>query len=253
MFSQQVVIDLLQTSASQLQELTKAYERLPITRCRRQARCCSTLPEMTLIETLPIIQCLMNMSSDDRQLVLQKTIGYFFLNPVEILSCPFLSERHCRIYRHRAFGCRAYGLWSPSYYAKLARQQRRAKKHLRQQWKHLGISLPEKVLAFEVPYCRWVETDATARLSDEALVQVAAEIETMSQSLSVWQQTFAERFFGDLSFFLAAIIYGTSEAVRLKFKLVKDIVATGEKKTFDAVIEELPDPFEKIKSCQDVT
>jgi Fe-S-cluster containining protein len=69
------------------------------------------LPEMTLVEALPVIRRLVEMAATMRNRLIKKIIGHFFLNPVEITSCPFLEGQECLIYPDRFFGCRSYGLW----------------------------------------------------------------------------------------------------------------------------------------------
>lgn len=142
MFSQHDIKKLLQNSVHLLQELKEPYELLPSTRCRRKTRCCSMLPEMSLVEALAVIKRLLDMPSAMRRQFVQNIVSYFFLNPVEITLCPFLEGQDCLIYEDRFFGCRAYGLWSQEYYEKLTAGVRGAKIHLREQWKDLGLSLP---------------------------------------------------------------------------------------------------------------
>ena len=243
MLSRQTIKYLLRTSSLQQQELKETYGHLPKTRCRREARCCSLLPEMTLVEALPIIQRLLDMPATDRQRLIQTIVAYFFINPVEITSCPFLKGQDCLIYTDRAFGCRAYGLWSHRYYKSLAEQHRHSKSHLRKQWENYGVSLPQKVLDFQMPYCLSVKIDSHASISDAMLLQMSQNIDATSKGFKRWHQTFSGAFFGDLSFFLTAMIFGTKEAVKMKFRLVKDILSTGKRTGLDVVTKELPDPF----------
>ena len=246
MFSRQVIKDLLQTSASGRQKLKDTYARLPATQCRRKAHCCSMLPEITLVEALSAIQCLANMPSAVRRGLAQKIIRYFFLNPVEITSCPFLNGRDCLIYMDRFFGCRAYGLWSRAYYEKLAAHNRQAKLHLRKQWESCGVSLPKKVYDFQRPYCLSVEIDGHAEINDKMLLRLSNKIETISKGFARWHQTFGQMYYCDLSFLAAAMVFGTSEAVQMKFRLVSNIVSTGNRTKLDKIIEDLPDLFAKL-------
>jgi hypothetical protein len=89
-FSSQIIKELLQTSDQKLKALKQTYALLPETRCRRNTRCCSLLPEMTLVEALLVIRRVLEMAEEVRNPLIKKTIGYFFLNPIEITSCPFL-------------------------------------------------------------------------------------------------------------------------------------------------------------------
>ena len=240
-FSPRIIKELLQTSDHQLQELKETYARLPATRCRRRTRCCSMLPEMTLVEALPVIRRLGEMAGDMRKRLIQKTIGYFFLNPVEITSCPFLEGQECRVYPDRFFGCRSYGLWSQAHYEALAVRDRKAKKHLQEQWKSLGVCLPKKVVDFQVPYCLCVETNGPEVIDDKTLLKASDRIEAISAGFSSRHQWFARRYFSDLSFLLSALMFGYKQSVQMKFTLVRDMVHTENRSKLDKIIQELPD------------
>ena len=240
-FSPHIIKELLQTSDHQLQELKETYSRLPATRCRRKTHCCSMLPEMTLVEALPVIRRLVEMAAAMRNRLIQKIIRYFFLNPVEITSCPFLEGRECLIYPDRFFGCRSYGLWSRARYETLAARDRNAKKHLQEQWKSLGVCLPKKVVDFQVSYCLCVETNGLAVIDDKTLLKASDRIEAISAHFSSWHQWFAQRYFSDLSFLLSALMFGYTEAVQMKFTLVRDMVNTENRTKLDRIIQELPD------------
>jgi len=245
-FSPHIIRELLQTSDHQLQELKETYARLPATRCRRRTRCCSMLPEMTLVEALPVIRRLGEMAGDMRKRLIQKTIGYFFLNPVEITSCPFLEGQECRVYPDRFFGCRSYGLWSRAYYETIAACDRKAKKHLQEQWKRLGVCLPKKVVDFQVPYCLCVETNGPAVIDDKTLLKASDRIEAISAAFSSRHQWFAQRYFSDLSFLLSALMFGYKQSVQMKFTLVRDMVHTKNRTELDKIIQELPDLCESL-------
>jgi hypothetical protein len=229
-----------------MRELKETYALLPATRCRRKAYCCSMLPEMTLVEALPIIQRLVDMAPAMRRRLLQKIISYFFLNPVEITSCPFLEGQDCLIYADRFFGCRSYGLWSQAYYEKLAASDRKAKIYLQKQWKNLDVSLPKKVIDFQVPYCRRVKTNDHAFIDDKTLLHVSDTIESISTRFSQCHQSFLQKYFCDLSFLLAALVFGHTTAVQIKFNVVYDIVNAGNRKRLDSIIEDLPDLFAEL-------
>ena len=240
-FSPRIIKELLQTSDHQLKELKEMYALLPETRCRRKAHCCSMLPEMTLVEALPVIRCLLEMATVTRNRLIKKIIEYFFLNPVEITSCPFLEGQECLIYPDRFFGCRSYGLWSPAYYETLAARDRKAKKHLQEQWKRLGVCLPKKVVEFQVPYCMCVETSDPAVIDDKILVQASDRIESISAGFSSWHQLFGQRYFSDLSFLLSSLIFGHTTAVQMKFTIVRDMVNTENRTILDGIIQGLSD------------
>ncbi len=241
MHSRGVIKKLLETSGSLLQELNEIYKLLPTTRCRRRTHCCSMLPEMTLVEALLAIQRLVYMAPAMRRRVVQNIIGYFFLNPVEITSCPFLDGQDCLIYEDRFFGCRAYGLWSREYYEELAARNRQSKTFLQKQWENLGVSLPQRVIDFQVPYCLCVEIDGNVCINDKMLLNISNKILELSHRFSHWHKSFSQRYFSDLGFLLASLVFGLSEAVQMKFTVVRDIVTLGNRSRLDRIVGELPD------------
>jgi Fe-S-cluster containining protein len=245
-FSHRIIKELLQTSDPQLKALKETYALLPKTRCRRNTRCCSLLPEMTLVEALLVIQRVLEMTEEIRNPLIQKIIGYFFLNPVEITSCPFLEGQDCLIYPARFFGCRSYGLWSRAYYEKLAARDRKAKRHLQEQWKDLGVCLPNKIVDFQVPYCPWVETISPKAIDDKTLLKVSDRIQAISAHFSSRHQWFARRYFSDLSFLLSALMFGYTQAVQLKFTTVRDMLHIENRTKLDNILKELPDLFAEL-------
>ena len=246
MFSQHDIKKLLQNSLHQLQELKETYALLPSTRCRRKTNCCSMLPEMSLVEALAVIKRLLDMPSAMCRQFVQKIVNYFFLNPVEITLCPFLEGRECMIYEDRFFGCRAYGLWSQEYYERLMDGARRTKIHLREQWNNLGLSLPSKVVDFQVPYCKDVEIDGNAFVDDRMLQNISDTIEAISSRLSHQHQSFSQVYFSDLSFLLSSIAFGLEESIKIKFTVVKDIITTGNMTGLEKIIDELPELCAKL-------
>jgi len=241
MFSWKVIRELLQTSAPGFPQLGETYAHLPAARCLRHAHCCSLLPEMTLVESLSAICKLLDFVPAIRRRIAQRIVGYFFLNPVEITTCPFLTGRDCLIYQDRFFGCRAYGLWSKGYYEKRAACDRQARVYLKQQWENLGVLLPREVIDFKLPYCRHVKPEGDAVIDDKGLLKVGDKIEALSKQFSPWHESFGKKYYSDLSFLLASLVFGASEAVQMKFTLVHDILATGNRQRLIQIVEELPD------------
>jgi Fe-S-cluster containining protein len=240
-FSTDVIRELLNTSVNQRQELGKTYARLSATRCRRKTYCCSLLPEMTLVEALVAIQRLSDMAPAVRRQMVRTIIRYFFLNPAEIISCPFLDSQDCLIYQDRFFGCRAYGLWSKDYYEKLVSRSRQVKVHFQRQWKKLGVPLPQPVIDFQVPYCRCVEPDGNGVIDDSQLMRTADAVNALSGQFSEWHELFGQKYFFDLSFFLASLVFGFAESVKMKFVIVREIVTTGNRTGLDRILGDIPD------------
>ena len=235
--------ELVQTSAALCRNLKTVYAGLPGTRCLRQGRCCALLPETTFLEVLQGMAAMMSWPFSDRLTIIKKTVRYFFCNAVEISSCPFLQGGDCLIYPDRFFGCRAYGLWSREYYRDLADKNRLGKKVLQQQWERLGLSLPNEVLAFEVPYCSSVKPDPPTSVTDEALSIISDGIDRLSRDLGPGDREFRENYFSDLSFFLTAWQFGPREAVRLKYFISRDMIQKKDQTRLDQALGRVTDPF----------
>lgn len=244
--SRQVVAELLRYSSVHLRGLAETYALLPETRCQRRALCCSLLPEMTLLEALGAIRLVAAMAPAIRMEVTRGFLRYFLLNPLEISSCPFLRGSDCLIYRERFFGCRAYGLWSPPHYEGEAARSRRAKELSRKQWAHLGVRLPREVVEFQVPYCPHVEVLDDGVVDDALLLAAQDRLEHLSRQLGPWHEVFRGSYFADLSFLMAGLAIGYTEAVRMKFSLVREVVATGNKTRIAEVLETIPDVCEGL-------
>jgi len=240
-FSEKVLQELLQDANPQLPVLQDIYKRIPATGCLRRTTCCSMLPETTLIETLAVLHQLSDMPSPDRKQIINSIVCYFFLNPVEITACPFLVKRDCLIYENRFFGCRAYGLWSQSYYDKLAAQNRRGKEYLHKQWEQAGVSLPREVIDLHIPYCPDVKILEGKAIDDAFLVSIADNIETISKNFSDRHESYHRLYFSDLSFLLTSLVFGLTKTVRMKFIIAKDIITSGDRTKLNRVVEDFPD------------
>lgn len=241
-----VLKELLGTSAPKQRELRQAYLELPGTECLRNARCCTLLPDTTLLEALVALQSLMDLPSTSRRDVVQGMIRYFFLNPVEIMSCPFLVNHDCMIYGERFFGCRAYGLWSKAFYCKLSERTRHGKRYVRDQWTRLGVTLPQEVTEYEVPYCEHVKISGSGSCTDEMLLHISGNIEELSGSFPPWHQLYPGMYFSDLSFLVSALVFGVHEAVTLKFRIVSDVVKKGSRDRLTASLEQVPNIFSAL-------
>ena len=189
-FSREVTRELLAGSAEQRLALKETYAQLPSTHCRRRTHCCSLLPEMSLVEALTAVQLLMDMVPKQRLQVSKRLLRYFFLNPVEILACPFLEGNDCLVYLERFFGCRAYGLWSRKYYQKQAKLSQQAKLLGQKQWQRLGVALPQEVVDFHLDYCPHVEAEGDVSVNDDQLVQTSDVINSISAQLLPWHDQF---------------------------------------------------------------
>ena len=239
MLTRAIIRDCIANSTALFDALNKVYDRIPATCCERETHCCKLLPEAGLIEILAVIRRFQKMTAGVRKKLYTKLVEYFFINPVKITSCPFLEGRDCLIYSDRFFGCRAYGLWSYEYYQRLAECNREAKIQLQQQWRNLGIGLPQQVVDFNMPYCRKVKAEMLSTMDDQMLNDIWDAVNRLSEQLSPWQGIFQQKYFGDLSFLFSALTFGFSEALQLKYTVVKDILAVKNENNFKKVIENI--------------
>ena len=201
---------------------------------------------MSLLEALSAVQQLLEMKPEQRLWMNRRLIRYFFLNPVEILLCPFLEGKNCLIYQNRFFGCRAYGLWSEDHYRKKAEQSRQAKTLSQREWQRLGVSLPQEVVDFHLDYCPYVELEVDALVDDKLLLQTSDRIEAISGQLLPWHDRFHQEYFSDLSFLLASISLGLQRAVQLKFEIVRHTLSTGKKERVERMVDKLDDSLANL-------
>ena len=203
---------------------------------------------MSLLEALAAIQLLVEMKPEQRLGVSNRLFRYFFLNPVEILSCPFLQGQNCLIYQDRFFGCRAYGLWSREYYQEKAKRSQKAKLLNQQQWQRLGVQLPQEVVDFHLDYCPHVEPEGNVAVNDVLLEQTSDMIESISGQLTPWHGQFRQEYFVDLSFLLTSISLGLQQAIQLKFEIVRHILNTGSQEEVEDIVDKLDELFENLKN-----
>ncbi len=239
--TKQTIRSLLLNSSNELKELQEIYKLFPQTICQRKTLCCSLLPEMTFIEALWGIQQLIGLDQVTRMKVIKKIVRYFFINPIEISSCPFLENIECLIYENRFFGCRAYGLWSREYYEELAEESYEAKKQLQKQWEKLGISLPQHVVDFHVPYCLDVQPKEQTDIDDEKLQELYEVTERISNNFNPWNQIFNQTYFADFSFLLASLLLGLKQAAHIKFYVVKEILDKSDPTRLNRILENIQD------------
>jgi hypothetical protein len=240
----EALLGLVRQSGPQIGRLRRLYAKLPATRCQRRAMCCALLAEISLIEAVAVVDRLVRMPPHQRAGVVRRLVCYFLINPVEIVGCPFLTGNECLIYADRFFGCRAYGLWTPEHYARIAASERDAKRRLQGQWHKLGIDLPRHVVDLRVPYCDRVRCRETATVDDAALQTLTREIEFLSQSLGPLSDAFIRFYFADLSFLTASLALGMPAAVQAKLAVVRAITARGDRGELRRHLVDLTDPFE---------
>ncbi len=189
----------------------------------------------------------MGLNPDSRNRIFKRIVDYFFLNALEISSCPFLEDNHCLIYPERFFGCRAYGLWSLEYYENQALSNRMAKEELQRNWLRLGVNLPKTVIDFHQSYCLNVTPKKDASIDDVTLDHLADRVEMLSEQYTNWHELFAQTYYSDISFLSASLVFGLSQATHTKFTVVRDALITGNRQSLIRVLEGIPG-FDELNS-----
>lgn len=245
MFRWDTIREVLADSGPVFRRLKEIYALLPSTHCLRRGDCCSLMPEMSFAEAQSALDLLIRFNPDERMRLFRKIVGHFFLNAIEITTCPFLEDQDCMIYPDRFLGCRAYGLWSKETYEKRAEANRLAKLNLQKQWQRLGVILPRDVVHFRLPYCPNVTPETGEAVSDTLLSRCGERVGLLYRRFSSDHQslerTFGRDYYFDLSFFLTALVFGAPGAARMKLDVVREILITGSRKKLDEILAGLPD------------
>jgi hypothetical protein len=124
---------------------------------------------------------------------------------------------------------------------KQAAGSRQAKQLSQTKWKGLGVRLPQPVVDFCLPYCPYVELEEGVQVDDDMILHISDAIETLSGQLAPWHDAFNQRYFSDLSFLLAALAFDMQQAVQLKFEIVRDVLATNDRRRIDNIVDNLSD------------
>ncbi|MEW6328006.1 MAG: YkgJ family cysteine cluster protein [Thermodesulfobacteriota bacterium] len=243
------VIDSMITESRQLlRALHETREQVPRTICDRRTCCCSLLPESSFLEFLQLLEAVGRMESNERQGVISKIATYYFINPIERRSCPFLSGTDCLVYEIRPFTCRAYGLWSKEFYDRQAEMSRQAKMQVVAGWKALGIDLSGNVLDFRQEYCLNVKTCDGVQYEDAFLNDIWAEILTLDAKAAPYDSLYRERYFSDLSFALISLVIGPQRALVEKVNVVKEAVISGTRTKLRRILDEILQNMERTLS-----
>ena len=220
-------------------ELAALFDRIPSTDCRRRAECCRLLPQMSLIEASYAVNGLIALEESLQERTYQKLTEYFLVNAARINACPFLDQGGCLVYNRRAFGCRAYGLWSPAAYAPKRKAAQQAQAVVAQAWAGLGIRLPESVTSHHLPYCDQVKSQNGSTVTDQDLNEVEQGIRTLDRRLAPHSARFAAECQNDLSFAIVVEQMRLQPALRAKVAVTRELTTAGNSPTLDRLLDEL--------------
>ncbi len=236
------VPEIVESFSRYSRKLHGLYDRIPEVTCRGRAKCCTLLPEMTFVEAASAMLLVTNMAPADTRNLLKRTALYFLLNPVRIMSCPFLQDGRCIIYKDRFLGCRTYGLWSEKYYRRMAAGNLAAKYRLRQVWASAGVVIPEEIAGFQIPYCGDVRVTAGKIPGDRMLAKLGRRLAGLSSEFDpLMHESFRTVFYLDFSFWLVSMALGGQGAAQIKFRVVRDMVHSGDERGAADAAESIAD------------
>jgi hypothetical protein len=151
-------------------------------------------------------------------------VEYFLLNAARRLPCPWAEPNACAVYEQRFFGCRAYGLWSPSAYQARRQQALAAAEQVRAAWAGLGVELPREVLTPPPEYCRQVRVIQGPAPGDADLARWEEELARLGADLPPELQAAA----GDPAHLMARLVLGPQECLRWKLEVTRLALAGRE-------------------------
>jgi Fe-S-cluster containining protein len=222
----------------QLQDL---YGLLPETHCTcdQPGICCKSLPEMTVLEALHWIRIMQPMADLELNTTFRRFAEFFLTNPARLTECPFLKDGTCTIYRHRTFGCRAYGLWSQEIGRIRTQESREARKALRQMWKSHGVELHADVAEAELEYCGKVQIVSGKPVSHEDLMALLQEVYDLGKPLGDLQNRFELEYHSDFSMLLASMGLGMEKAMIWKLAVIKETAHKGTDTHLKQVLQKI--------------
>ncbi len=213
-------------SCNKFTQLEQIYQEVPATVCQRRGACCTLLPPLHAVELAAWLWNFLYLPYRERAAQARSLVEHFLCNAAQRRACPWAREDSCAVYDTRFLGCRAYGLWSPRAYAQRAAQARASQEAVAAAWQGLGVELPPEVLAPAPAYCESVEPAEGPGPDDAALEDMEQRLEELGQDMPGLERL--HDFGGDLSFMVAALALGQTQALSLKVAVTKALLAGDE-------------------------
>jgi Fe-S-cluster containining protein len=209
--------------------LQKLYQRLPETSCQcdTPGRCCTTMPEMTVVEALQWMDVVVLMAPEEKLRILRNFLAFYLTTPLLRPFCPFLQNNGCAIYTFRTFACRAYGLWSVKTGDQRTVQNRDNRQKIVKMWQQMGVDLPEEKVVDEMDYCDRVVSKTTKKIDDLVLLAELRKIYEVSSAMSDLQEQFETDFHSDFSYLITCLLFSPKKAVLGKLAVIKELHEKG--------------------------
>ena len=210
-------------------KVQKLYHRLPETLCQcdTPGSCCTTMPEMTVVEALQWLDVVMTMSPEKKLAILQNFLAFYLSTPLLRSDCPFLINDGCTNYYFRTFACRAYGLWSVSVGKQRTTENRYNRRETVKAWQQMGVNLSVEKVMYEMDYCDRVVQKKTQTMDDKGLFTELQELYKMSSSLPLLQKQFEEEFHSDFSYLVSCLLFPARKVLLGKLAVIKELHEKG--------------------------
>lgn len=210
-------------------KLQEIYNSLPKTHCQCDSPgvCCTTMPEMTVVEALQWLDVIGDMDAEIKLQTLCAFLTFYLTTPFTRPGCPFLQNSQCTNYRYRTFGCRAYGLWSVEIGNRRTSQNRANQQQVLEIWQKMGVDLPPEKVGAEIDYCDSVVPLGKTAVNDENLFSQLQKVYALSSSLVELQQQFESEYHSDFSYLIASLLFRPKKVLLGKFAVVKELHGKG--------------------------
>lgn len=210
-------------------KLQECYKTLPETHCQCDTPgvCCTTMPEMTVVEALQWLDVIGGMDADTKLQTLRDFLVFYLTTPLYRPGCPFLQNSQCSNYRFRTFACRAYGVWSVDTGSRRTSLNRANQQQVLEIWQKMGVDLPPEKVGAEIDYCDRVTQTGKPEVNDDELFTQLQEVYALSSSLAELQQQFETEYHSDFSYLVASLLFSPKKVLLGKFAVVKELHEKG--------------------------
>ncbi len=210
-------------------KLQDLYQGLPETLCQcdNPGNCCTTMPEMTMVEALQWLDILVKMPIDEKIECLQNFLAFYLTTPLQSPSCPFLMENSCSNYSFRPFACRTYGLWSKKIGRGRTIQNRNNRRETVKTWHQMGINIPEEKIISEMDYCDRVVQNNPGKADDKLLFSELEKIYKVSSAIPQLQKQFEIKFHSDFSYLVSGLQFPLRKILLGKLAVIREFHTKG--------------------------
>lgn len=218
--------------------LEHIYRQVPANDCQQCAKCCFNGAQVHPIEFLNVYDHILQMPELDQARLAKKLIEYELLHMATLdVECPFLDEKHCRVYESRPLQCRVFGLYPKQDHEKRKAQGREANEQLAMYYaRNHRVLLPEEVMTHDIEQCE-------NNVREDGTVVVVGERERQhlhSQVYSLGEQFLPEEWlsFDEAGFAsqFAELFFAAEALEEMKVTVIKEHQSGGKRKRLDKIL-----------------